>query len=112
MIYMVVCGDETDGVCLQLLLPPQDTAFLLPAVDTAVQQTAPTCMCLEATTQTLMRQVAQRTKTTLCSGSSGGIILPQHPGSRSAQKGTCPRSWLLCQVRTDAAFIFIPLVFK
>lgn len=36
MIYMVVSGDETDGVCLQLLLPPQDTAFLLPAVDTAV----------------------------------------------------------------------------
>lgn len=35
MIYIVVCGDETDGVCLQLI-PPQDTAFLLPAVDTAV----------------------------------------------------------------------------
>lgn len=35
MIYIVVCGDETDGVCLQRLLP-QDTAFLLPAVDTAV----------------------------------------------------------------------------
>ncbi|MEQ2190611.1 hypothetical protein XENOCAPTIV_002017 [Xenoophorus captivus] len=34
-------------------------------------------------------------------GSSGGFILLQPPGSRSAQRATCPQSWRLCRVRAD-----------
>ena len=80
---------------------PQDTVCRPPVVDTAALQTAPTCTCLEATTQILRRQAGLTMKTTLFSGSSGGFILPQPPGSRSAQRVTCPQSWPPCQVRTD-----------
>lgn len=84
---------------------PQDTVCHPPAVDIAVWQTAPTCTCLEATTQTLRRQAGPTTKTTLFSGSSGGFILRQPPGSRSAQRVTCPQSWPPCQVRTHSCLV-------
>lgn len=59
-------------------------------------------MCLEATTQTLRRLVGQKTKTTLFLGNFGGSILPQPLGSSCARKVTCPPSWHLCQVWTEA----------
>ena len=88
-----------------VFLVPQDTVCRPPAVDTAVLQTAPTCTCLEATTQTLRRQAGPTTKTTLFSGSSGGSILRQPPGSKSAQRVTCPQSWPPCQVRTHSCLV-------
>lgn len=88
------------------LFLPQDIVSPPPGVDTAVLQTAPTCMCLEASTQTLRRQAGQRMKTTLFSGSSGGFILPQPPGSRSTPRVICPQSWPLCQVRDWCAALY------
>lgn len=79
---------------------PQDTVCPLREADTAVLLTAPTCMCLGDTTQTLRRQADQKMKTTLFSESFGGFILPQPPGSRSVQRVTCLQSWHLCQVWT------------
>lgn len=110
-IYALRCSDYIisisfsiyirDSNILCVLNVPQDTVYPLHGADTAVLLTAPTCMCLEATTQTLRRQVDQRMKTTLFSGSFGGFILPQPPGSRSVQRVTCPQSWHPCQVWTD-----------
>lgn len=45
-----------------------------------------------------MSREAQRTRITLFSGSSGGIISQQGLGSRSAQRGICLQSWPPCQV--------------
>ena len=86
---------------------PQDTVYPPLEADTVVWRTAPTCMCLVATTQTLRRQGGQKMKIILFSGSFGGFILPQPPGSRSAQRVTCPQSWRQCQVRTDRMLLLM-----
>lgn len=85
------------------LCSPQDIVYLQPGVDIAALLTAPTCMCLEATTQTLRKQVEQKMKTILFSGNFGGFILPRPPGNRSVQRGTRPQSWHLCQVWTPSS---------
>lgn len=73
--------------------------LLPPAVGIAVSLTTRTFMFLEVTTQTMTSQEAQRMKTIHCSGSFGGTTSPQAAGSRSEQRGTCPPSWRLCQVK-------------
>lgn len=81
---------------------PQGIASPQPAADIAVLLTAPTCTCLEATTQTSRKLAGQKMKTTLFLENFGGFILPQPLGSRSGQKATCPLSWHRCQVWTEA----------
>lgn len=95
------------GFCLYhcssncILNAPQDTACHRLEADTAVSPTAAIYTCLEVTIQILRKRVDRRMKTTLFSESYGAFILPQPPGSRFAQRVTCPSSWPPCQVWTN-----------
>lgn len=82
----------------QSLLPFQVIELPLPVVGIVVLLTTLTFMCSEVTTLTMMSQGAQRMKIIHCLGSFGGTTLPQAAGSRFGQRGTCPQSWLLCQL--------------